>query len=327
MKGETVNGLTGRIENLSPEKRKLLELLARKKKAEPEPIEAAGPTPDSAAEADIIHEDVFFSLGTGVFPEKGNVRNLYNAVTKQFNATEFGRYAVFLNWGYTPNDNPDYARVDLPERTVNRNPTRLVVELIGDAPLRPDDRVLDVACGRGGTVTVFRNYFRVGPVYGLDLSDEAIAFCKKTHLWPDTHFTAGDSENLPFDDGVMDIVSNIESSHCYPNIAAFYGEVWRVLKAGGRFLYTDMLHLARIPDLERALTGLGFEIERKRDITSNVLLSCDEIAKANTRLYSKGNHENVISNFLATPDSRIYKEMQTGQQQYVMYKIRKPDRS
>ncbi|MDJ0836206.1 MAG: class I SAM-dependent methyltransferase [Acidobacteriota bacterium] len=319
-----MSGLSGRIENLSPEKRKLLAMLAKKKKqSEPEPEATA---PEAVDETEIIRDDQFFSLETGVFPEKENVRKLYNAVTNQFNAGGFGNYAVFLNWGYLPNDNPTFSRVTLPENVINRNPTRLVLELIGDTPLDKNTGVLDVACGRGGTVTVFRRYFDVGTVNGLDLSNAAVAFCKKTHTWPDTHFTAGDSENLPFADESMDVVTNIESSHCYPNIEKFYSGVWRVLKPGGHFLYTDMLHTVRIPQLEQALQDLGFQIVRKRDITSNVLLSCDEIADANTRLYADGNNDNVISNFLATPDSRIYKEMQAGQQQYVMYKIKKPER-
>jgi len=311
--------LSGRVANLSPEKRRLLAALAKKK----ERAAAAAPK----ADVEVIREDAFFSLEAGVFPEKENVRKLYNAVTNQFDATEFGNYAVFLNWGYVPNDNPDFARVALDEKTLNRNPTRLVLELIGDTPLHPETTVLDVACGRGGTVTVFRRYFSVGAVYGLDLSTAAVAFCKRTHTWPETHFVAGDSENLPFDAATMDVVTNIESSHCYPNIDRFYAGVWRVLKPGGHFLYTDMLHEARVPELEQILTGLGFEILRKRDITSNVLLSCDEIAAANTRLYAEGNNDNVITNFLATPDSRIYGEMRAGQQQYLMYQIRKPERA
>jgi SAM-dependent methyltransferase len=315
-----VSDLKGRLAELSPEKRKLLEMLARQKAAAPAaPVEK----PKATAPVAPIVEDRWFNLDPGVFADKGDVRDLYDTVTTQLNAGEFGQHSIFLNWGYVPNQDASYSQVVLPDKTMNKNPTRLVLEVIGDVPLGPADTVLDVACGRGGTVSVLRTYFDVGRVSGLDLSPAAIAFCTARHRYPDTHFVAGDSESLPFADGSMSLVTNLESSHCYPHIERFYREVFRVLRPGGHFCYTDVLPTTRVAGLEALLGEVGLVMERRRDITSNVLLSCDDIARNHARMF-EGNNTYVMGNFLAVPGSRLYNDMMNGVHTYLLYKLRKP---
>ncbi len=303
--------LAERLARLSPEKRKLLQLMAEKKQAE------ATERPPS------IVEDRWFNLEPGVFPEKNDVRDLYDTVTSQLNASEFGQHSVFLNWGYVPNHMPHFSQVELPELYLNKNATRLVLEVIADTPLGPGDRVLDVACGRGGTVSVVRDFFGVALVAGLDLSPAAACFCRLRHRYPNTWFVNGDSEGLPFADTSMTVVTNLESSHCYPNIHRFYRAVFRVLAPGGHFCYTDILPTGRIEELEGLLADAGFEVLRRRNITSNVLLSCDDIAGKHARLFA-GNDDYVTGNFLAVPGSRIYNDMRNGAQTYMLYQLRKP---
>jgi ubiquinone/menaquinone biosynthesis C-methylase UbiE len=79
---------------------------------------------------------------------------------------------------------------------------------------------------------------------GVDLAPEAVVFCRKVHRRA-ARFEVGDAEHLPFDDGAFDVVTNIESSHTYPNLRAFFAEVRRVLVSGGRFLSTDLLPVQR----------------------------------------------------------------------------------
>lgn len=300
--------LEERLARLTPERRRLLRLLEKKKAT------AAAWAPPR------IVEDRWFSLEPGVFPDKGDVRDLYDTVTWQFNASEFGWHAVFLNWGYVANHLPHFSRVALPDLYLNKNATRLVLELVADTPLGPGDRVLDVACGRGGTVSVLRQLFDVGRVVGLDLSPAAVAFCRARHRYPETWFVNGDSEHLPFADRSMTVVTNLESSHCYPDVRSFYGEVFRVLAPGGRFCYADVLPSARVGELEEALAATGFATLRRRDVTSNVLLSCDDVAGKHARLFG-GNDEYVTGNFLAVPGSRIYNEMKNGAQTYLLYQL------
>lgn len=133
-------------------------------------------------------------------------------------------------------------------------------------------RILDVGCGRGGTCSYLMRYAKPKLVRGLDYSDQNIEFCKSTHLHEGLDFVQGDAQHLPFEDGSFDVLTNIESSHCYPNREQFYSEVHRVLKPGGFFCYTD--NLRRFPGkwrVEGQLKRAGFRVLSYEDITQNVI--------------------------------------------------------
>jgi hypothetical protein len=61
-------------------------------------------------------------------------------------------------------------------------------------------------------------------------------------------------------------VINIESSHSYPNVAAFYAGVYRVLRAGGVFLYADTVASGKQAQVEM-LTD-RFRVELARDAST-----------------------------------------------------------
>ncbi|MCP4104555.1 MAG: class I SAM-dependent methyltransferase [Desulfobacteraceae bacterium] len=312
-----MSDLSTRISNLSPEKRKLLDLLARKEDMQiPDQQDSKPPT-------GLKQESLLFPPDKEGLPEKDEVRNFYNSVSNQLNDSPFGEHSIFLNYGYVPNNNPQYSQVRLPDICMNKNPTSLVLEVIGDCVLHPEHEVLDIGCGRGGTVSVFRRFFNVRKVTGVDLSPNAILFCRKVHTYPETYFMEGDAENLPFEDQSFDIVTNIESSHTYGDITAFYNEVYRVLKLGGYFLYTDLISCEDIEKYQNILQGLGFAIERKQNITSNVLMSCDDIADTHSGAYSGKNDPGFLENFLAMPDSPVYNKMRNGKSEYLLYKFHK----
>jgi phthiocerol/phenolphthiocerol synthesis type-I polyketide synthase E len=249
-------------------------------------------------------------------------KRFYDGVSTQLNSSVFGQFSFFLNYGYKPDRQPEYAAVPLPEQYINRNSVKLVLEVIGDC-LVEGRRVLDVGCGRGGTVHVFQTFFKPSTIQALDLSTAAIEFCRKAHRRKDTTFYEGDAEHLPLADGAVDIVTSLESSHSYPNINRFYSEVYRVLSPGGYFLYTDTLAVQQMISCIGYLQHIGFELERDRDITPNVLLSCDEIAGTRVAAFDSRNDQNLMQNFLATPGSQVYNEMQSGHWTYRILKLRK----
>jgi SAM-dependent methyltransferase len=244
-------------------------------------------------------------------------------VSSQLDASPFAPYANFLNYGYVPNSNPSFSAVKLPESYLNKNATRLILEVIGDCELLPSHDVLDVGCGRGGICHVLRKFFQARSYLGVDLSPTAVAHCQRVHRFPDTRFVEGDAQQLPAGDGSVDVVINVESSHCYPDIFAFYREVHRVLRPGGWFLYTDLIAREKVTEYEQFLEGLGLTSERKRDITSNVVLSCDETAATHAKAFHEGNDRGMLEMFLGGPSSRIYEAMKNGQQKYLLYKLRK----
>jgi phthiocerol/phenolphthiocerol synthesis type-I polyketide synthase E len=311
-----------RIAGLSPEKRKALEVLLKARQArQPQTTEQPAPTQDSSEdEGEILLTDDFSADPDEV---KRNYKRFYDRVTRQLDASEFGAFSYFLNYGYIANGSPEFSRVSLPAQYINRNSVKLVLELIGDCDLS-GRTMLDVGCGRGGTIFVAKTFFNPKRLAGIDLSSSAIEFDRRVHHDPRVEFYEGDAEKLAFDNDSFDIVTNVESSHSYPSIQAFYSEVFRVLVPGGYFLYTDLLAVQRAEHCLGLLQHLGFLLERRRDITRNVMLSCDEVAQQRVSAFSAGNDQRLVENFLGAPGSDVYENMQKGLWTYQIYTLRKP---
>ena len=251
----------------------------------------------------------------GTAPElaaKQSYRDFYDDVTRKLEQTGVAAASFFLNYGYVSHGRGDESRVVVPDTVFNANSVRLAYEVIGATDLR-GKRVLDVGCGRGGTAALIAEHFGT-TVTGVDLSPEAVAFNRRTHRDPNLRFEVGDAEHLPCEPGAFDVVTNIESSHTYPNLRAFYGEVSRVLASGGVFLYTDLLPVARWLEVRALLGPLGLDIRTDREITPNVLESCDEIAGMRTQAF--GGSSATMDNFLAVPGSHVYEQMKSGNWEY-----------
>ncbi len=322
-----MSDLSERIAHLSPEKRELLELLMAREQTTAPHDTASAPlvedaAPPSKALVDAIRSSQYSTYTYASSHEKKTqTRQLYNLVSQQLNASPFREHAFFLNLGYLPDHHPTYSQIELPEHLLNKNCIRLVLEVIGDCDIRRDTETLDVGCGRGGTISVLNRYFQPRKTTGVDLSATAIAFCKRYHHYPNAHFLEGDSENLPFADASFDVVTNLESSHSYPDVTAFYRGVARVLRAGGHFLYTDVFAVDRLELKLNQLQNEGLYLERRQDITSNVLLSCDEIGRTHFNAFAKDNDADFMGNFLGVPGSKLYNDMRDGHTTYQIFKF------
>ena len=288
-------------------------------------VETSGPPSPASTEhlltGDIIHA-IDCSRATDGSSAKAAIQRFYDTVNGQLDAGPAGQYAFFLNYGYAADGRSERAKHQLPERTLNRNSIQLILEVVGDCELS-DKRVLDVGCGRGGTITVMHRFFAPEVIVGLDLSPGAIEFCRRAHAYPKASFVCGDAEQLPFPARSFDAVVNIESSHSYPDVAAFYSEVHRVLEPGGVFLYADTMPAGEVDFRLELLENHGFRVELARDITSNVVRSCDELAQIHARAFASGNDPEVLGDFLAVPGSENYNSLRSGRLLYGIWRLRK----
>lgn len=267
-------------------------------------------------------------------------RSLYDSINIQMNEQEFGQEAIFLNYGYVPTNEPQYAQAELASERRSRNSVKLVMETIGDCELEGKD-ILDVGCGRGGTIATIKEFFSAATLTGVDLSPHAVKLCQSKHIFPNVRFMEGDAENLPFPDESFDVVTNIESALCYPDVFAFYKQVARVLRPGGYFLYADIIDSEQLASRLEFLKQ-HFHIERFRDITQNVVASCDEIAARRLNLIkgfdqerfmgglqitdSNKTYDALISRLLCVPGSAKYNKMRDGVETYVIIKLLKAAR-
>lgn len=117
--------------------------------------------------------------------------------------------------------------------------------------LSPEDRVLDIACGRGSSAVHLAKKFGCH-VTGVDYGEDNVAAARQhaaaqgsSHL---TVFQQGDAERLPFEDSSFDALIS-ECSYCtFPDRTKAAGEMFRVLRPGGRVGLTDMVVNGMLPE-------------------------------------------------------------------------------
>jgi len=118
------------------------------------------------------------------------------------------------------------------------------LELARAAGLDANKHVLDVGSGIGGTSRCLAMEFGCR-VTGIDLTDEyclaAEMLSSKVGLADLVDYRQGDATNLPFDDGVFDVVWTEHVAMNIPDKTRLYGEMHRVLKPGGTLAIYDVL--------------------------------------------------------------------------------------
>lgn len=103
--------------------------------------------------------------------------------------------------------------------------------------LRSNDVVLDVGCGGGRTVAKLAAIAPQGKVYGVDYSAESVAMARKVNRRAietgRVEIREGPVSQLPFSDGMFDVVTAVETHFWWPDLPNDMREVFRVVKPGG----------------------------------------------------------------------------------------------
>jgi ubiquinone/menaquinone biosynthesis C-methylase UbiE len=117
------------------------------------------------------------------------------------------------------------------------------IELANRVSLQPGLHALDVGCGLGGSARYLASEHGCY-VTGIDLTKEyvevATALADLVGLKNRVEFQQSSALSMPFDNNSFDLAW---TEHVQMNIAdkrAFYGEIARVLKPGGRLLFHDI---------------------------------------------------------------------------------------
>jgi SAM-dependent methyltransferase len=232
---------------------------------------------------------------------------------------------AFMNYGYAP------ATADtepLPLRPSDE-PDRLCIQLylhaIDHFDVRDKD-VVEVGSGRGGGASYISRYLRPRSMTGLDFSPEAVDLCNRHRLAPGLAFVCGDAQSMPFPDSSFDAVVNIESSHCYESMETFLAEVFRVLRSGGRFFFADLRSVDGVNTLWEQFNACGLTVEKKTDITTNVLtaLRLDNARKLELidALIPRVFHRPFRA-FAGIAGTRNYAGLESGKLRYLSAKLAK----
>ena len=78
-------------------------------------------------------------------------------------------------------------------------PFKSTAELVKIAEIKPDDKILDVACGTGVVSKEISQFLgRKGLLIGIDLSRTALEIAKRSITFPNVNFVEMDAENIGF---------------------------------------------------------------------------------------------------------------------------------
>ncbi len=89
-----------------------------------------------------------------------------------------------------------------------------------------------------------------GKVVGIDLTPAMLKRAKKNLSKTDLKnvvFKEGSVENLPFPDEAFDVVTSNGALNLVPDKARAFGEIYRVLKPGGRLMVADEILIGELP--------------------------------------------------------------------------------
>ncbi|WP_244209276.1 methyltransferase domain-containing protein [Paenibacillus ferrarius] len=270
-----------------------------------------------SGEIPILLTPLLRSEGNPTDQVKQDIQQHYTQVSESLEKGQVSKYVTFLNYGYLPSANEQYSPLEIPQNTMSRNAVKLLFEVIGQADLE-GKHILDVGCGRGGSIEILNRFFKPAMLVGLDITEASIRFNHNRNKFKHIHFCVGDAESLPFGNESFDVVLNIESSYAYPDMTEFYRQVDRVLKKGSHFLYGDILPVSKFEESARMLNQLGFETIRNQDISENILLSCDQSASRNAEAYGALDDAFMarLRESLCLPGSQIYSDLISGVKQF-----------
>lgn len=244
---------------------------------------------------------------------------LYNRIASHDKAGKF----VFMNYGY--NDSEHQSLLLKPEDEPFRYSIQLYNHVISDINLQDKD-IMEIGCGRGGGGSFIVRYKNPRSFIGVDLSEIAIDWCKSHYQFKNTTWMQGVADALPVADNSIDIVINVESSHCYPSIKNFLNDVMRVLRPNGYMALCDLRLSSEIKGLNVDISSSGLHVIKQQDITIQVLNALDHISQVRDNQITSvfpALFRSAVRDFAAVKDTAVYNMLKTGQMQYVFYLLQK----
>lgn len=229
-----------------------------------------------------------------------------------------------MNYGYESCDQP----LAIPLKKEEER-DRYMIQLyhhVASAVDLSDKEVVEVGSGRGGGSSYIKRYLKTKTMLGIDYSKNAIKFSNKHHSVEGLSFKHGDAENLPLASESVDAIVNVESSHCYGSMKKYIGQVHRVLRPEGYFLFADLRPEEKIVELDKTFSDAGFEVVKKELISKEVIKAMDAFNEYKLEFFQKmvkGWLKKPLNDFAGVKGSNIHTKLSNGKTVYYHYVLRK----
>lgn len=229
---------------------------------------------------------------------------------------------LFMNYGYH-DDNEFIELADQDE--INRYSIQLYHRLAKMTEIK-DKNILEIGCGRGGGLDYIARTFKPATALGIDLDKRAAIFGNSHYKISGLKFEQGNAQCLNLIDSSMDVIFNVESSHRYLQFDKFMDEVYRVLKPGGYFLFTDFRTKEDMSLLNNSISKYDYEIFDEQIINNQVINALNLDTPRREQLVKKLSpkilHKTAM-NFAGTNGSETWNKILTGYYVYFIYCFRK----
>ena len=228
-----------------------------------------------------------------------------------------------LNYGFSTD--PEVSSIPLEEPEFYC--LRLYEHALDGVPLH-NAEVLEVSCGRGGGAAFMHRTFAPRRLVAVDLSPENIRLAQTRATEPNVEFRVGAAEQLDLPDQSFDVVVNIGASHLYDSRDGFLMQVWRVLKPGGYFCYSDGCWAD--DDCSDDLLSVGFELLERHEITDNVIRALRRDSARRSALFDALPDVELREQYKhwgGVVGYRAYERFEAGQTRYFCHRLRRPPES
>ncbi|MFO7879799.1 MAG: methyltransferase domain-containing protein [Bacteroidales bacterium] len=230
--------------------------------------------------------------------------------------------ANFMNYGYQSLNG--HVPIELEEEDEpNRYGIQLYDHVVRKSKTEGKD-IIEIGSGRGGGASFVTRYHKPSKYVAVDISEKIIKFCNSHYDVPGLEFVQGKAESLPLESNSFDIAVNVESSRCYTSKQAFFNEVKRVLRPGGKLLLADMIEPHEMAGYKKDIDACGLAIEEESDITKNIVKALDHDTERRKTLIDKkvpGFLRTNFYQFAGTKGSERYEAFNNGKFRYMSFVI------
>ncbi|MEZ4310043.1 MAG: methyltransferase domain-containing protein [Polyangiaceae bacterium] len=161
---------------------------------------------------------------------------------------------------------------------------------------------------------------------GVDLSGEGGGVLSEAPCDSGAVVQAGAGGGAAVREGEFDVVLNVEAAMNYGSVPRFAGEVHRVLREEGRFLFADQCATGDVGRLREELCWPGFEIVSERDITENVVRALEESSEVTGRIIDARvprGLRGVVKEMAGVRGSLVYRRFASGKLRYLCLALRR----